>query len=156
MNSSAKVTIVFLLFIFGLAGLSTSARAYHGTEPAGLPPEPVQSCYQQAQVYQRYIIGRLAGLTLEETLLFNSFTVRISKYMIETSGHDPADADEEAALIDIMTNTIYEISEENLESQSWIQEFVTAEFDKCIAEIPVAIESLDEEETDAINRMLLE
>ena len=150
MNSLAKLTITLFVILCSMV-MSGKASAYHGSEPAGLPPLPVKQCYHQAQVYQRYIVGRLAGLTIEETLLANSFTVRVSKYMIEANGFDPATADEEAALIDEMTYAVYEIPENNLESQAWIQEYVTAEFDKCIAEIP---ELAEPDDGNAFDRML--
>jgi len=146
-------TMKGILFLGVALLFSTGAVAYHGTEPEGLPPMPVQQCYQQAQVYQKLIVQRLAGMTLEETLMANEFVVRVSRYVIEANGHDPAEADEEAALIDEIANDVYEIPEDQINNQPYLQEYVTAVFDECVATIP--FEASPSDDTEAIDRMLM-
>jgi hypothetical protein len=115
-------------------------------------PEPIQECYATANIFQQLVVTRKAGLSLEETLDYHKYTMRIVKYITESGGNTYTEESEIEQ--NDRTRVVYKISEEDLASDVFLQDWLTAKYTDCIAAIP---DELKPNNTDvqAIDRMLL-
>lgn len=131
---------------------STAASADHLSGEMSNAPLPVQECYSGARALQQFVTIRRAGLTLEEVLDYNSYTIRVVKYVASHSGEEFDDADAEEH--DNKARKVFALSDEEYTSNVFVREWVTIEFDVCVAAIPQPLTVPSETETDAIDRML--
>jgi hypothetical protein len=141
-----------ILFLCLTLLFSTGAVADHTTGIMAGAPEPIQECYATANIFQQLVVTRKAGLSLEETLDYHKYTMRIVKYITESGGNTYTEESEIEQ--NDRTRVVYKISEEDLASDVFLQDWLTAKYTDCIAAIP---DELKPNNTDvqAIDRMLL-
>jgi hypothetical protein len=150
MDSISKLNIT-LFVILCLMVMFGKASADHTTGMMAGAPKPVQECYAKAQLYQQLVTTRQAGLTREEVSEYSAFTMRIVKYVTERAGEEYDDAEE--VEYDEKATEVYAISEEDLASNVYLNDWIGVKYTACVDLIPDEI-ILDEDDAQSIDRML--
>lgn len=141
-----SILILCLALLF--PAIAVSDHKVEGTEV------PITACFNHVKVYKQMAIVRRAGLTLDEALESNGYTMRLVTYITEQQELNVLDLFESLESIQAKARVIYEIPEEDFINDEFLIEWATAQFDTCITEIPGLSLVPDEAETKANERML--
>jgi len=133
------------MFMFG------GASADHKEEDT---LQPIKSCFDHVRVYKQMAVNRQAGLTLDETLEANGYTMRVVKFITEQQGLSMDDVYESLESIELKAGVIYAISAEDFASDEYMNKWATDTFNTCVTEIPNFSLTPDASAVEANDRML--
>ncbi len=132
--------------ILMLVPFSGAYSSHQETIGAADAPMPVQECFAAIQKYRELFLTRAAGMTLEETQMYNDFSFRVIKYISLQNGM----AVDEELMADTEAKTLetYALPADKFFDIDWQIKWATEKFDSCIAAIPKEQLQTDDEQLD--------